>query len=255
VAKRIEATEQYTACEVCGRTMLRGERAEPYLLPSRERRLVCELCAPRAQQEGWIREAAAPDTPAQPPRPSDRRRFFKRRRRRPGALAAEEPAVESASIERGFAQPSERFSRAEAPDEPIATQEKATAPRDPRHVRAIPTNAELKIERALDLFNGSEHPRTVAGISRSLGSPRVSAATSESSTAEVVLTIAWDLSWYQFCVDLSDTKEPVRVRGRGDELDELPPEVRRWNAQAQPDGSVSLDTAPSLNGEHADSAI
>jgi hypothetical protein len=122
-------------------------------------------------------------------------------------------------------------------------------------VRAVPTNAELKIERALDLFNASEHPRTVAGISRSLGSPRVSAATSDSSTAEVLLTIAWELSWYQFSVDLSDTNEPVRVRGRGDELDELPAEVQRWNAHAQADGSVSLEAAQSLNGEHADQAI
>jgi hypothetical protein len=228
--------------------MLRGERAEPYLLPSRERRLVCELCAPRAQQEGWIRESAGPDTPAQPPRPSDRRRFFKRRRRRPGALASDEPAIEGPGPEGAHAQASDRFARSEGMEEPMSAQEKTSSPRDPRHVRAVPTNAELKIERALDLFNGSEHPRTVAGISRSLGSPRVSAATSDSSTAEVLLTIAWELSWYQFSVDLSDTNEPVRVRGRGDELDELPAEIRRWNAQAQPDGSVSLEGTQSLNG-------
>jgi len=255
MAKRIQGTEQHTACEVCGRTMLRGERAEPYLLPSRERRLVCELCAPRAQQEGWIRESAGPETPAQPPRPSDRRRLFRRRRRRPGAPVSEEPTAAGRIPEVTVARASDRQPRTEGPDESGNAAQKAPSTRDPRHVRAVPTNAELKIERALDLFNGSEHPRTVAGISRSLGSPRVSAATSESSTAEVLLTIAWELSWYQFSIDLSDTSEPVRVRGRGDELDELPTEVRRWNAHALPDGTVSLETAPSLNGETADQPV
>ena len=60
---RLPQIEEHTACDVCHRTMLKGEWAEPYLTPSRERRLVCQLCAPHAQREGWIRETAAPDAP------------------------------------------------------------------------------------------------------------------------------------------------------------------------------------------------
>ena len=104
-----------------------------------------------------------------------------------------------------------------------------TRPRSPRHVKAVPTNAQLKIGRALELFNASEHPRTVAGIARTLGTPHASASTSKSSAAEVLLTVAWELSWYQFGVDLSDGREPVRPRNQGQELSELPPEAQDWN--------------------------
>jgi hypothetical protein len=250
MAKLIEAKEQHSTCDVCGRTMLKGERADPYLLPSRERRLVCELCAPRAQQEGWIHESAAPDTPVQPPRSGDRGKLFKRRRRRP---LADGTAGEQEGSDASLATASERIvrrpPRREGQREPAPAATKMDLARDPRHVRAVPTNAELKIGRAIDLFNATEHPRTVAGIARSLGSPRVSASTSDASAAEVLLTIAWELSWYQFSVDLSDTNEPVRVRGRGAELEELPDEVHNWNAHAEPDGSIALGPSESLNGE------
>ena len=38
-------------------------------------------------------------------------------------------------------------------------------------MHAVPTNAELKMQRALEVFNASEHARTVAGVARSLGRP------------------------------------------------------------------------------------
>ena len=47
------------------------------------------------------------------------------------------------------------------------------ASREPRHVRAVPTNADLKMARALDVFNPSAHPRRIAGVTRSLGTPMV----------------------------------------------------------------------------------
>src|SRR3954468_15554340 len=42
-------------CDVCGRTLLRGEHADVFLHGG-QRRMVCELCTPRAAHEGWIRE-------------------------------------------------------------------------------------------------------------------------------------------------------------------------------------------------------
>lgn len=240
-------TEHHVACDVCHRTMLKGERAEAYLTPSRERRLVCQLCAPRAQREGWIREAAAPEMPARPQRQPDRRGLL--RRRRSAAKPDEEPA---APLPPDPAPTSGMVERLDVDDdqEPRRLLGRRSRPRSPRHVTAVPTNAQLKIGRALELFNASEHPRTVAGIARTLGIPHASASTSKSSAAEVLLTVAWELSWYQFGVDLSDGREPVRSRGQGQELSELPEEAQDWNCTVDASGRIVLG-----NGSAEEAAV
>jgi hypothetical protein len=42
-------------CDVCERRLLRGEQPDVFIAAGR-RRIVCELCAPRAAHEGWLRE-------------------------------------------------------------------------------------------------------------------------------------------------------------------------------------------------------
>jgi hypothetical protein len=237
------ASAHHVSCDVCHRTMLKGEQAEPYLTPSRERRLVCQLCAPRAQAEGWIREAAAPEMPARPQRQPERRGLLRRRRRPDDAAADAPPAPIEDESRRGRA----AGDLEEAEGAPLRGLMRRSRPRSPRQVKAVPTNAQLKIERALELFNTSAHARTVAGIARTLGAPRAGAVTSRQSAAEVVLTVAWELSWYQFNVDLSDGREPVRLRGQGHELSELPEDSRDWNCEVGEDGSLSLGGAG--NGE------
>lgn len=243
--------EEAAACDVCHRTMLKGERAEPYLTPSRERRHVCELCAPRAQQEGWIREAAAPHEPARPQRPPERRGLFRWARRREASSdpVAEAPPEAEPAPASDAAPAREPWQNGEGQDLEGATpvlsrlRKRAAGPRIPRHVRAVPTNAQLKIDRALDLFNASEHPRTVAGIARTLGTPRASAITSRASAAEVILTVAWELSWYEFTVDLSDASEPVQLRSQGQELNEIPEQALDWNLDTGADGTLAPATA------------
>ncbi len=245
MSKQLQPDMKQSTCDVCSRTMLKGERAEPYLTPSRERRLVCSLCAPRAQREGWIRESVAPETPTRPARQSDRRGFGRlRRRRREGEPeqglpdAAPEPDLEADSLE------------SVAPEQPQPNAP-GRSPRDRRQVRAVPTNAQLKLDRAINVFNESEHARTVAGIARTLGAPGVSALGSASSSAEVLLTVAWELAWYQYTVDLSDRKEPVQLRARGEELEELPEEAREWNAQALVNGTLVLGAPDSAEAAQA----
>ena len=274
--RQVRAIEEPVACDVCGRTMLKGERTEPYLAPSRERKLVCSLCAPRAQQEGWIRESGSPATPTMPPRePERKRRRRLGRRNAPSRTSkgSDSPpqgdfSEPSRTSEGSGAQPNGPFSsrKSEAPDAPSRKSEgldgsppgiysRSRLGRDPRHVRAVPTNAQLKLERAIDLFNSSEHLRTVGGLSRTLGQPHVSASTSGDSAAEVLITVAWDISWYQFVVDLSDTRDPVRIENQGQEMDELSAEARAWNGRVEPNGTLAIGSEEGLNGEEPEQVI
>src|SRR3954447_11340755 len=67
------ATNQATLnCDVCGRTLLRGETPAVFLAGG-SRRNVCELCTPRAAHEGWIREGVAAEELAGRQRGSERR--------------------------------------------------------------------------------------------------------------------------------------------------------------------------------------
>jgi hypothetical protein len=267
---RLPNIDRIQACDVCGRTMLKGEQAEAYLTPSRDRRMVCQLCEPRAQQEGWIREGAAPETPARPQRAQERRGLLRwGRRREPGdddprdasaggpatvTPARGTPAQRAVAPENGTTEDPADNSTANptGAGEPALRspfRRRRPGPRSPRHVRAVPTNAQLKIDRALDLFNESEHRRTVAGIVKTLGAPHASATTSAESAAQVLVTVAWELSWYQFVVDLSDGREPVQVRSQGRELEELPADARAWNLETGQDGSLArADGEESVGG-------
>ncbi len=105
-------------------------------------------------------------------------------------------------------------------------------------MRAVPTGAEAKVERALEIFNLPDYRRTVGGLVRTLGPPWVTARPHEGSTGEVTVVVAWELSWYQFRIDLGDADEPVAVADKGHEVDEIDADLRRWNATATDDGAL-----------------
>jgi hypothetical protein len=77
------------------------------------------------------------------------------------------------------------------------------------------------------------------GNVRTLGEPWVSAYPNEVSPSEVDLVVAWELSWYQYRVDLGDAEQPVTLFEKGHELDELDGGLRDWNGSAGSDGSLA----------------
>ena len=60
--KSIATNMAVVSCDVCGRTLLRGENADVFLHGG-SRRTVCELCTSRARHEGWIREGVDGEMP------------------------------------------------------------------------------------------------------------------------------------------------------------------------------------------------
>jgi hypothetical protein len=253
VKKELRPVHDVVACDVCGRTILKGERTEPYLAPGGQRQQVCDLCYGRAEHHGWIRESVAESMPASTPRAEPRRGVLGRLRRRP---QVEAPAPHPAESERPTF--SEQEATYGAPDEaegaepaqepapaPAPRERPRSRPKDPRHVRAVPTTAPAKVERALELFNGSDHYRTISGLARTLGPPLVAAQPDPDQPGEVSLVVAWELSWYRFRIDLGDEGDPVMMLAKGEELDQLDESLQTWNATIDADGRVVANGAAS----------
>ena len=239
VRKELRPVHDNVTCDVCGRTILKGERTEAYLAPGGHRHQVCELCFPRAEHAGWIRETAAGDTPSGIPRHEPRRPLLGRllgrsQRREPSPEPAEHEDTPYEPLPDGNGAPP-----AEHEHTPAVVPPPRSRPRDPRHVRAVPTTGEVKIERALELFNGSEHQHTISGLVRTLGPPWASARPDIDQPSVVDLVVAWELSWYRFRVDLGDEGNPVALLDKGDELDQIDEDLRAWNTEVDEDGHLA----------------
>lgn len=225
--KDIRTSVHHTTCDVCGRTLLRGESPEPYVAGG-ERRWVCDLCIGRALHEGWVREGTVPtfDRTEQFRERKRARLGFLRSRRPPGEVPRT-PEVNGPATPRPMAAAAEPA----VPPPPV---------REPRHVRAVPTNNEHKVAAAVDAFNSSEHPRTVAGVARSFGSPLVSVRASDTQPSVVKVIAAWELCWYRYEIDLADELPGVRVTAQGSELSELDDDEQEGNAGADENGLLAL---------------
>jgi hypothetical protein len=234
--RRVEAESlEPQVCDVCGRHMLPGEHTREYLTPQREPRAVCDLCRTKAQRAGWVRADRAP---APSPDEHDDEKPRRRLRFRPRiSLVRNPPRGETDG----------RDKEPEQSEEGVRDRREPSRGRRRRRPRGAAETPERRIRRAIDRFNRSEHRRTVAGLTRSLGSPRVAAITPADSPDRVRLTVAWDLSWYQWQVELSERDTAVHSLGTGTEMSELGPADRAWNARAGEDGRLQL--RPSGNGD------
>jgi hypothetical protein len=188
-------------CAVCERTLLTGERAVRFA-PDEGVELVdvCPLCQETAVEAGWIREGA----PTTPTVDGGRRRRRKRN------------LVEILGLTR-------------------ASEEEALAHQEPILRRL--SEGEVALVEAADLFNGSAYRRTVGGIAKSLGQPQASIVPLSGTSGELAVTVAWELSWYQYRVS-PDSAQPVRLERRGHELQELDQGFKDWNADVEDEGRL-----------------
>jgi hypothetical protein len=186
-------------CAVCERSLLLGERATRFSPDGETYVDVCPLCQDIALDYGWLKEG----TPTTPTVSVDRPR---RKRSLLSLFEARKAAVAEAPVA----------------DEPI--------------LRRL-SEPELAVVEAADLFNQTDYRRTVAGIARSLGDPRISIRPLSGVSGEVVITVAWDISWYQYRVT-PESAQPVRLEERGHELAELDRIYQDWNAHLDEHGRL-----------------
>ncbi|HWJ45800.1 MAG TPA: hypothetical protein VNR63_10475 [Gaiellaceae bacterium] len=185
-------------CAVCDRTLLTGERALRFAPHGDDFVDVCPLCAEIALDHGRIKEGS-PTTPTVP---------NQRRRRRRGLASLFD-------------------TRRQPPDDPVVAEP---------ILRRLSAREQQMVEAA-DIFNASDYRRTVGGIGKSLGEPRASIVPLSGVSGELIVTVAWDISWYQYRVT-PDSAQPVRLAERGHELTDLDASYQRWNAHVEDDGRL-----------------
>jgi hypothetical protein len=196
----VRKQDVYRTCAICHRTLLLGERAIRFTPGGDEWVDVCALCTATADENGWIKEGN-PTTPLV----SDSRR----RKRLGFGLLLEGRKTEP---------------------EPVVSE--------PLLRRLSPE--EQAVVEAAEIFNESPYRRTIAGIAKSLGDARVSLVPLSGVNQEVVVTVAWEISWYQYRV-VFDSGQPVRLAERGYELEELDPRFKAWNGHLAGEGRVTPD--------------
>jgi hypothetical protein len=209
-------------CAICGRTILAGERVHGFV-DGGEERSVCELCVARAERLGW-RPAGEPE----PERPAN---GHEGRWRLRGLLHRRE-----SDRFQGFGSQSTEKSGNDA----VAEQGPAAAKRRSRPIPSLDLDAPSPFQRAVARFNSSDAGHTAAGLTRTLGKPHASIGAAAGKPGEVRITVAWELSWYQWGVDIGDELRPVFQIDKGGEIDELDPAARQWNASVDEDGRLAL---------------
>jgi hypothetical protein len=178
------------SCAICERTLLMGEHATRFSEDGVDFVDVCPLCHDVALEHGWVREGMPVSPALQQP--------FRRRRSILSSILGTRPHDTEPVV-----------------SEPI--------------LRRL-SDRELALVEAAELFNASAFRRTVAGVARALGPPQVSIVPLSGVNPEIVVTFAWDISWYQYRV-APESGQPVRLEERGHDPDEIEAPFTDWNAR------------------------
>ena len=116
---------------------------------------------------------------------------------------------------------------------------------------AQPVVSEPVLRRLTDSKRRSSRPQisstrvssvTIEGVAKALGAPLVSIVPLSGVNSELVLTFAWEITWYQYRV-LPEAGQPIRLADRGADLSEIEAAFTEWNARLDDDGRVVPDAA------------
>ena len=184
-------------CAVCERTLLQGEYTVRFSPDGVEFVDVCPLCQNVALEFGWVREGG----------PMSRAISTHARRRRPRW-------AQFLGVKNGEPEP--------VVPEPV--------------LRRL-SDSEAALVEAADLFNSSLFRRTIEGVARALGEPLVSIVPLSGVNSELVLTFAWEITWYQYRVT-PEASQPIRLADRGADISEIDPVFQEWNGSLDESGRV-----------------
>jgi hypothetical protein len=189
-------------CAVCERTLLQGEYAVRFSPNGVEFVDVCPLCQDDALDYGWVREGGHMSPALSPHARKKRPRW-----------------AQFLGVGNGDSQP--------VMTEPV--------------LRRL-SDSEAALVEAADLFNASLFRRTVEGVTRALGAPLVSIVPLSGVNSELVLTFAWEITWYQYRV-LPEAGQPIRLADRGADISEIEAAFTDWNATLDESGRVVPNAA------------
>ena len=116
-----------------------------------------------------------------------------------------------------------------------------------RPAPSLDLGALTPFQRAVVRFNASDAGRSVTRLTRTLGIPSVSVGAAAGAPDQVRVTVAWELSWYQWGVDIGDETRPVFELAKGGEVGQLDAAARQWNAEVGADGKLRLAGEPVPN--------
>lgn len=139
--------------------------------------------------------------------------------------------------------PAESELTAESVGPPVAGE--SVRPHFPMHAPALNveqqgfTVEELRL--AQRCFSESPFTEKTRSVRRSLGKPVVNLSRVVGTRPQILATIAWEIVWYQFLINLEPETEPeerVSLFGEGMELEELSPSFQQANAGLDDEGRI-----------------
>ncbi len=199
---RVTKSTVHRSCSVCERTLLQGEYTVRFSPDGVEFVDVCPLCQDVALEFGWVREGG----------PMSRALSPHARRRRP------------------------RWAQL------LGVSNGEPAPVVPEPVLRRLSDSEAALVEAADLFNASLFRRTIEGVAKALGPPLVSIVPLSGVNSEVVLTFAWEITWYQYRV-MPESTTPIRLADRGADVEEIESAFTSWNGALDEQGRVVPEVA------------